>query len=144
MRRALELAGRAAEEGEVPVGAVVVRNRVIVGEGCNRREKDCDPTAHAELVAIREAARTTRSWRLDGCTLYVTLEPCIQCCGAILLARIPRLVYGADDPKAGAATTLYRLLDDSRLNHRVEVASGVLAEDCGEVLSRFFENLRER
>ena len=143
MRRALELAGEAADQGEVPVGAVILRNNVVVGEGCNRREIDLDPTAHAEMIAIREAAQTLRSWRLEDCTMVVTLEPCLQCAGAILLARIPRLVYGADDPKGGAVRTLYRTLEDERLNHRVEVEPGVLAEECGAVLSEFFERLRQ-
>jgi tRNA(adenine34) deaminase len=142
MRRALELAQLAAAEGEVPVGAVIVRNNVVIGEGYNRREMDCDPTAHAETIAIRQAAQTTRTWRLEKCSLYVTLEPCIQCCGAILLARVPRVVYGAEDPKAGAVHTLYQLLNDSRLNHRAQVESGLLAEECSAVLSAFFEKLR--
>jgi tRNA(adenine34) deaminase len=142
MRRSLELAGEAANAEEVPVGAVILRNNVVVGEGYNRRESLNDPTAHAELLAIQEASRTLRSWRLEDCTLYVTLEPCIQCCGAILLARIPRLVYGAEDPKAGAVKSLYSLLEDKRLNHRVGVQGGVLAEECGTILSKFFEGLR--
>lgn len=115
---------------------------MIVGEGWNRRESEVDPTAHAEVIAIREAARTLGSWRLTDCTLYVTLEPCIQCCGAILLARVPRVVYGAEDPKAGAVRSLFRLLEDERLNHRCEVTGGVLAEECGAILSSFFEGLR--
>jgi len=144
MRRTLDLARRADREGEVPVGALVVRNHVVIGEGFNRRELDLDPTAHAEVVAIRQAAQTVRSWRLEDCTLYVTLEPCIQCCGSILLARIPRLVYGVSDPKAGAVESLYRLLEDSRLNHRVNSVGGVLAEECGELLTAFFGRRRER
>jgi tRNA(adenine34) deaminase len=144
MRRTLDLARRADREGEVPVGALVVRNHVVIGEGFNRRELDLDPTAHAEIVAIRQAAQTVRSWRLEDCTLYVTLEPCIQCCGSILLARIPRLVYGVSDPKAGAVESLYRLLEDSRLNHRVNSVGGVLAEECGELLTAFFGRRRER
>lgn len=142
MNHALDLARKAQAIGEVPVGAVIIRNNVVVGEGYNRRESMNDPTAHAELIAIQEAARTTRSWRLEGCRMYVTLEPCIQCCGAIILARIPEVVYGTDDPKAGAVTSLYHLLDDPRLNHRVEVLSGVLAGECGNILSQFFEELR--
>jgi tRNA(adenine34) deaminase len=144
MTYALELARKAEAEGEVPVGAVILRNNVVVGEGYNRRESLNDPTAHAELIAIQEAARTTRSWRLEGCRMYVTLEPCIQCCGSIILARMPVVVYGAEDPKAGAAASLYRLLDDPRLNHRAEVVSGVLAEECGGILSRFFEGVRNQ
>jgi tRNA(adenine34) deaminase len=143
MNHALELALKAETMGEVPVGAVIIRNNVVVGEGYNRRESLNDPTAHAELIAIQEAARTLRSWRLEGCRMYVTLEPCIQCCGSIILARIPMVVYGAEDPKAGAAASLYHLLEDPRLNHRVEVVSGVLAEECGGILSQFFEGLRK-
>lgn len=143
MRRAVELARKAEAKGEIPVGAVIVRNNIAIGEGYNRRESDLDPTAHAELVAIRQAARTIRGWRLDDCTLYVTLEPCLQCCGSILLARIPRLVYGASDEKGGAVESLYRVLEDRRLNHRVRSVGGVLAEECGELLTAFFERLRE-
>lgn len=143
MEMALDLAHQAAELGEVPIGAIVVRNRVVVGQGYNRREVDVDPTAHAELIAIREAAQTLRNWRLDDCTLYVTLEPCIQCCGSILLSRIPKIVFGAEDPKAGGVRSLYRLLEDGRLNHRAEITGGVLADRCGAVLSAFFEGLRK-
>lgn len=143
MRRCLELAAEAAEAGDIPVGALVIRKGVVIGEGFNRREVDGDPTAHAEVVALRAAAEKVRRWRLDECTLYVTLEPCIQCCGSILLSRIDRLVYGCDDPKAGGVRSLYNLLEDKRLNHRVEVVSGVMAEECGEILSRFFEGLRQ-
>jgi tRNA(adenine34) deaminase len=144
MRRALELAEKARELDEVPVGAILVRNSVIVGEGYNRREGLCDPTAHAEMIAIREAATTLRSWRLCETTLYVTLEPCLCCAGAIILGRIPRLVYGVTDPKAGAVETLYQTLEDKRLNHRVVVEKGVLADECGAILSRFFATLRNR
>lgn len=143
MRQALGLARVAAEAGEIPVGAVIVRNNVVIGAGYNRREMDADPTAHAEVLAIREAARTTRGWRLEDCCLVVTLEPCVQCCGSIILARIPRVYYGVVDPKAGATDSLYRLLDDPRLNHRAEVIGGVLADECGKVLSDFFAALRE-
>lgn len=143
MRRALELAREAAARGEVPVGAIVVRNGEIVAEGSNRREEDKDPTAHAELLAIREAARSLGGWRLTGTTLYVTLEPCAMCAGALVLARVERLVYGADDPKAGAVRSLYRLVEDERLNHRVQVTPGILAEECGEVLREFFRRRRE-
>ncbi|KXK30704.1 MAG: tRNA-specific adenosine deaminase [Candidatus Hinthialibacteria bacterium OLB16] len=143
MEMALDLAHQAAELGEAPIGAIVVRNRVVVGQGYNRREVDVDPTAHAELIAIREAAQTLRNWRLDDCTLYVTLEPCIQCCGSILLSRIPKIVFGAEDPKAGGVRSLYRLLEDGRLNHRAEITGGVLADRCGAVLSAFFEGLRK-
>ncbi len=143
MNHALNLARQAMAGGEVPVGAVIIRNNVVVGEGYNRRESLNDPTAHAELLAIQEAARTIRSWRLEGCRMYVTLEPCIQCCGSIILARIPIVVYGTDDPKAGAVASLYHLLENPRLNHRAEVISGVLAGECGEILSQFFEELRK-
>lgn len=143
MRRALELAREAAARGEVPVGAIVVRNGEIVAEGSNRREEDKDPTAHAELLAIRAAARALGGWRLTGTTLYVTLEPCAMCAGALVLARVERLVYGADDPKAGAVRSLYRLVEDERLNHRVQVTPGILAEECGEVLREFFRRRRE-
>ncbi len=143
MEMALDLAHQAAELGEVPIGAIVVRNRVVVGQGYNRREVDVDPTAHAELIAIRETAQTLRNWRLDDCTLYVTLEPCIQCCGSIILSRIPRIVFGAEDPKAGGVRSLYHLLEDGRLNHRAEITGGVLADRCGAVLSAFFEGLRK-
>lgn len=142
MKHALDLARMAEAEGEVPVGALITRNNVIVGEGWNRRESETDPTAHAEMIAIREAARTLGNWRLTDCTLYVTLEPCVQCCGAILLARAPRVVYGAEDPKAGAVKSLFQLLSDPRLNHRCEVTGGVMAEECGAILSSFFERLR--
>ena len=144
MRRCLALAEEGAKEGEVPVGSVIVRKGVVIGEGFNRRELDQDPTSHAEVVAIRAAAETLRRWRLDECTIYVTLEPCIQCCGAILLARIPRLVYGCDDPKAGGVRSLYSLLKDKRLNHRVEVTPGIMAAECGEILTLFFESLRQQ
>jgi tRNA(adenine34) deaminase len=138
MRIALEEAEQALRENEVPVGAVIVHQGRLVARAHNQREQLHDPTAHAEMVAITQAAESRQSWRLDGCTLYVTLEPCPMCAGAILQARIPTVVYGAADPKAGAVDTLFRLLDDPRLNHRVERVAGVLAESCGEILSRFF------
>ena len=145
MRRALELAAEAAAAGEVPVGALVVSPEgEIVGRGRNRREEDQDPTAHAELLAIREAAAALGSWRLVDCDLYVTLEPCAMCAGAIVLSRVRRVVYGAADPKAGFCGSLGNLVADERLNHRVELASGVLAEECGELLRSFFAGLRER
>ena len=144
MRVALALAEDAAALAEVPVGAVVVRGNLVVGRGHNRRETDADPTAHAELVALRDAARSVGGWRLDGCTIYVTQEPCPMCAGAIVNARIARLVYGCDNPKAGAARTLFRIVDDARLNHRAEVVGGVLAAECGAVLTRFFQGLRGR
>src|SRR4051794_29222587 len=144
MREALDLARAAAEAGEVPIGAIVVHDPTgrVVGRGFNRRLLDHDPTAHAEIVAMREAGRAVGHWRLIDCTLYVTLEPCPMCAGAIVNARVPRLVYGCDDPKAGAVRTLYQLCEDPRLNHRVEVTSGVLAHQCAEVLREFFRAQR--
>jgi len=143
MLLALELAQEAADKGEVPVGAVIVDSTgAIIGRGANRREQDNSPIAHAEILAINAAAKTIGSWRLTGCTLYVTLEPCPMCAGAILNARIPKLVYGTADPKAGAVNSLYTLLSDSRLNHRVDISSGMLADDCGQILTDFFTMLR--
>jgi tRNA(adenine34) deaminase len=142
MRRALELAEQAGRISEIPVGAVAVRGGEIVGEGFNRRETDRNPLAHAELVALREAARTLGGWRLSGVTLYVTLEPCAMCAGAMVQSRIDRLVYGAADPKAGAAGSLYNLLTDERLNHRVAITASVLPEDCAKVMVDFFKGLR--
>jgi len=142
MRAALTLARRAAEHHDVPVGAVVVKDGAVLARGRNRRELDGDPTAHAELVAIRRAARKLGSWRLAGCTLYVTLEPCAMCAGAIVLARLPRLVFGASDSKAGFVGSLGDLCRDSRLNHRLEVTEGVLTEACGAVLREFFRARR--
>jgi tRNA(adenine34) deaminase len=142
MRIALEEAEQALREEEVPVGAVIVHEGRLIARAHNQREQLRDPTAHAEMIAITQAAESRQSWRLDGCTLYVTLEPCPMCAGAILQARISTLVYGAADPKAGAVATLFRLLDDPRLNHRVESVAGVLAASCGEVLSRFFQQQR--
>lgn len=143
MRIALDLAREAAAEGEVPVGALVIdKDGQIIGTGANRREADQDPIAHAEILAIASAANRIGFWRLEDTTLFVTLEPCPMCAGAILNARIPRVVFGALDPKAGAVQSLYTLLDDERLNHRCEVEGGVLAEECSEILSSFFRNLR--
>jgi tRNA(adenine34) deaminase len=144
MQAALDEARRAAALGEVPVGAVVVSGGAIIGRGGNRRERDADPTAHAEILAIREAARAVGGWRLSGATLYVTQEPCPMCAGAIVNARLDRVVFGCDNPKAGAVRTLYRLLEDARLNHRVAVEGGLLAAECGALLTGFFEELRKR
>jgi tRNA(adenine34) deaminase len=145
MRRALALAGEAAAIDEVPVGALVVSpDGRVIGSGFNRREIDQDPTAHAEMFAIRQAAAAIGSWRLVDCDLYVTLEPCAMCAGAIVLARLRRLVFGAADPKAGFCGSLGDLVRDERLNHRVTLVPGVLAEECGEPLRRFFASLRER
>ena len=142
MARALELAAACAAHGDVPIGAVVVRDGVEVAAAGNERELRADPTAHAEVLALREAATAVGSWRLDGCTLYVTLEPCAMCAGAIVLARAPRVVVGASDPKAGFAGSLGNLVQDERLNHRAELTSGVLAEGCSEMLRAFFRERR--
>ena len=142
MRRCLELARGAAERGEVPVGALIRREGVILAEASNRREADADPTAHAERLAITDAGSALGTWRLEGCTLYATLEPCPMCAGAIVQARIARVVYGAADPKAGACRSLYRLADDPRLNHRAAIEGGVLAAECGAILSTFFASRR--
>ena len=144
MMRALQLADQAASEDEVPVGAVVVHGNRIIGSGYNQREALNDPTAHAEMIAITQAAATLASWRLEDCTLFVTLEPCPMCAGAIVQARVPRVVYGARDPKAGAVDSLFRLLDDPRLNHRASVTGGVLADQCGMLLSEFFAAKRRQ
>jgi len=143
MRLALARARRALGTGDVPVGAVVVGpDGAVVGEGHNAREADGDPTAHAEVLALRAAARTLGRWRLEDCTLVVTLEPCLMCAGAIVLARVPRVVFGAWDPKAGASGSQWDVLRDRRVNHRPEVLGGVLEEECGEVLREFFESQR--
>ncbi len=142
MRRALNLATLAMEQDEVPVGAIVVYRQRVIGSGWNQREQLKDPTAHAEMIAITQAASALGSWRLLDCTLYVTLEPCPMCAGAILQARIPRLVYGTLDPKAGAVDSLYQMLGDNRLNHTTEVTRGVLAADCASLLRHFFEAKR--
>ena len=142
MRLALEEARAAALGGDVPVGAVVARGDEVVARAGNAREREQDPTAHAEILALRQAARAVGSWHLEGCTLYVTLEPCAMCAGALVLARIDRLVLGAPDPKAGFAGSLGDIVRDGRLNHEVEVTVGVLAEECGEVLWAFFASRR--
>jgi len=138
MREALQLAVRAAAQGEVPVGAVVVKDGAIVGRGYNAPIASADPTAHAEIRALRDAARTLENYRLNGCTLYVTLEPCAMCAGAIMHARIARLVYGASDPKTGACGSVVDLFAEDRLNHHTEVTGGVLATEAGKQLSDFF------
>jgi tRNA(adenine34) deaminase len=138
MRLALREAERAREHGDVPIGAVVVRAGEVIAVGRNERELRGDPTAHAEILALREAARALGSWRVLDATLYVTLEPCAMCAGAIVLARVPRVFYGASDPKAGAAGSVLDVLAEPRLNHRPEVRGGVLGEECGELLSGFF------
>lgn len=142
MALALAEAEQAAVEDEVPIGAVIVRDGQILGSAHNQREQLLDPTAHAEMIAITQAAAALDSWRLEGCTLYVTLEPCPMCAGAIVQSRVKRVVYGADDPKAGAVSSLYQMLQDARLNHRAEVVAGVMAEECGRILSSFFQQKR--
>jgi tRNA(adenine34) deaminase len=143
MRLALGQAREAMARDEVPVGAVAVFEGRVVGRAYNQRELLRDPTAHAEMLAITQAAETLGRWRLTGVTLYVTLEPCAMCAGALVLARVDRVVFGAHDPKAGAVETLYRLLSDDRLNHRVPYTCGVLADECGALLSEFFRKRRQ-
>jgi len=142
MQEALRAARAALDADEVPVGCVVVHADRIVGRAHNQRETLRDPTAHAEMIALTQAAAALETWRLGGCTLYVTLEPCAMCAGAMVLGRIDRLVYGAADPKAGAVESVFRLLDEPQLNHKVEVTGGVLAAECGAVLSDFFRTKR--
>ena len=142
MREALREAEQAAALGDVPVGAVAVRDGAIIGRGHNRKEHDRDPTAHAEMIALRQAAQTLGGWRLVGVTLYCTLEPCPMCAGAMVLDRLPRLVWAADDPKAGAGGSVLDLLAHPALNHTVEVVSGVLAEEAQAQIQAFFEGLR--
>jgi len=144
MREAIEEAKKAEALKEVPIGAVIVKDGRIVARGHNMRESANDPTAHAEMIAIRQASAALGAWRLTGCTLYVTLEPCPMCAGAIVQSRIPLVVYGAADPKAGCAGTLYNLLQDDRFNHRAEIVSGVLQDECAELLTTFFRRLRGR
>jgi tRNA(adenine34) deaminase len=144
MRLALREAERASEHDDVPIGAVVVHAGEVVAVGCNERELRGDPTAHAEILALREAARALGNWRVLDTTLYVTLEPCAMCAGAIVLARVPRVVYGASDPKAGAAGSVLDVLGEPRLNHRPEVVGGLLGKECGEMLSEFFASRRGR
>jgi tRNA(adenine34) deaminase len=142
MAIALEEARRAMEDGEVPVGAVVVYDGEVIARAHNLREGLQDPAAHAEMLALREAARKLHRWRLTGAMVYSTLEPCAMCAGALVLARIDRLVYGCDDPKAGACGSVFDIVREPRLNHRIEVLGGVMGEECGSVLKEFFENRR--
>ena len=142
MRLALQQAQQAQAEDEVPVGAIILNQDRIIAAAYNQREQLHDPTAHAEMIAITQAAEAIGDWRLEHCTMYVTLEPCSMCAGAIIQSRIPRIVYGATDPKAGAVTSLYSLLTDTRLNHTAQVTGGVLAEDCGRILTEFFRSKR--
>ncbi len=144
MEMALDEAAAAADEDEVPVGAVIVSmQRGVIGRAHNQRERLSDPTAHAEMIALTQAAQALRSWRLDNCVLYVTLEPCPMCAGAVVQARLPWVVYGAADPKAGACHTLYQITADPRLNHRAQVVAGVLADRCAAVLSDYFAAKRK-
>jgi tRNA(adenine34) deaminase len=144
MKAAIAEAMAAEAIGEVPIGAVIVKDGVIVGRGHNLRETTHDPTAHAEMIAIKQASETLQAWRLTDCDLYVTLEPCPMCAGAIVQSRIRRVVYGTTDPKAGCAGTLMNLLQDDRFNHRTSVASGILQEQCAQLLSGFFRALRNK
>lgn len=144
MQQALNEAALAGQLDEVPIGAVVVHNGEIVGRGHNLRETSNDPTTHAEMIAIRQAAQALDSWRLLDCTLYVTLEPCVMCMGAIILARIPNLVFGCRDPRVGAVGSIYNLAEDERFNHRVAVQEGVLEQECSTQLKDFFQRLRAR
>ncbi len=142
MRLALQEASAALDHGDVPVGAVIVHEGVVIARAHNQREQLKDPTAHAEMIALTQAASAREAWRLTGCTLYVTVEPCVMCAGALVLARVSRLVYGADDPKAGACASLYRIPSDPRLNHSIETVSGVLAEESAGLLREFFRARR--
>ncbi|MDN5318062.1 MAG: tRNA(adenine34) deaminase [Thermovirga sp.] len=142
MRRAIELAEEGASQGEVPVGAVVARNGEVVGEGYNRTIQMQDPTAHAEILALREAARKVGTWKLNDCDLFVTLEPCPMCAGALVLARIRHVYFGAFDPKWGACGTLYDIPEDGRLNHNCKISGGILEQECAKILQGFFEKLR--
>jgi tRNA(adenine34) deaminase len=143
MQQALAEARAAAAAGEVPIGAVLVHDGKILARSGNRTIRDNDPTAHAEIIVLREAARVLGNYRLADTTLYVTIEPCSMCAGAMIQARVPRLVYGADDPKGGAVRTCFQILSDARLNHQVEVTSGVLAADCAAIIQSFFSERRQ-
>lgn len=144
MQLAMQEAAAAEALAEVPIGALVVKDGQVIGRGHNLRETDQDPTAHAEMIAIRQAAEFLGSWRLIDCTLYVTLEPCVMCMGGIILARIPHLVYGCRDPKVGAVGSIYNFSTDERFNHQVQVREGVLQQECSEQLTNFFRTLREQ
>ena len=144
MKEALAEAEKAAAMGEIPVGAVIVKDGAIIARGHNRTETDKDPTAHAEMIAIRRAAEVLGGWRLPGCTLVVTLEPCSMCAGAIVWARIEKLVIGTMDPKAGACGSVFNIVQDPRLNHRVEVETGCMQDACAGLMKKFFRDLRER
>jgi tRNA(adenine34) deaminase len=139
---AIDQAKIAEENGDVPIGAVIVYKDQIIAKAYNQREQLKDPTAHAEIIALTQAAAALENWHLNGCTIYVTLEPCVMCAGALVLARLDRLVYGCDDPKTGAVKSLYNIVQDERLNHRLEVTSGVLADECSKLLQDFFQKKR--
>lgn len=143
MRMAIDQAYIAEENGDVPIGCVIVYQDQVIAKGYNQRELLHDPTAHAEIIALTQAAEAVGNWRLHGCTIYVTLEPCPMCAGALVLGRLDRLVYGTDDPKTGAVKSLYNIVQDDRLNHRLEVRSGVLQDDCKTQLQAFFQRRRD-
>jgi len=143
MQLAIDQAKIAEENGDIPIGAVIVYKNQIIARAYNQREQLRDPTAHAEIIALTQAAAVMESWHLNGCTIYVTLEPCPMCAGALVLSRMDRLVYGCDDPKTGACKSLYNIVQDERLNHRLEVTSGVLQEQCRQQLQEFFSRRRE-
>jgi tRNA(adenine34) deaminase len=142
MAEALKEAQKAFDMDEVPIGAVIVKDGKIIGRGYNRKEETCDATAHAEIMAIKEASEKLNAWRLTGCTMYVTLEPCSMCAGALVNARIDKLVIGASDPKTGACGSVFNIVQDKRLNHQIELETGILEEDCSTILKLFFEKLR--
>jgi tRNA(adenine34) deaminase len=142
MAAAIDQANIALKNGDVPIGAVIVYKKQIIAKGYNQRHQLNDPTAHAEIIALTAASEYIGNWRLHGCSIYVTLEPCCMCAGALVLARLDRLIYGCDDPKAGACGSLYNIVQDERLNHRLQITKGVLAEDCAKLLQDFFRNKR--
>ncbi|HZJ57999.1 MAG TPA: tRNA adenosine(34) deaminase TadA [Clostridia bacterium] len=144
MREALKEAQKAYDLGEVPVGAVIVRNNKIIARGHNLREKDQNPVLHAEIIAIQKAALEVKSWRLTGCEIYVTIEPCPMCAGAMVQGRLERLVFGAKDPKSGCAGSLYDLVRDQRFNHRLEVVEGILGNECAQIIKDFFRRKRDQ
>ncbi|MHC4213049.1 MAG: tRNA adenosine(34) deaminase TadA [Planctomycetota bacterium] len=144
MRAAIEAAHIAEENGDVPIGAVIVHQDRIIAKAYNQRQQLNDPTAHAEIIALTQAAEFIQNWRLHGCTIYVTLEPCPMCAGALVLARMDRLVYGCDDPKTGACSSLYNIVQDERLNHRLDVTKGVLEKQCSQLLQDFFKKRRKQ
>lgn len=144
MAEALKEAQKAYEREEIPIGAVIVKDGKIIGRGFNQKEETCDATAHAEMIAIKEASEILQAWRLKGCTMYVTLEPCAMCAGALVNARIDKLVIGASDPKTGACGSVFNIAQETRLNHQIELQLGILEEDCSAILKSFFEKLRNR